>query len=137
MAWNKLYKMSFIHENSLRFLEGVIHEDELWSACLACVLRSIYVIQKKTYIYNIRESSIMTDLKREQRITSYVNIVVSFEHFILQRGIYNEYEINNLLQQLFIQAIMVSLKSGDYSKYATTYSHLRRAIRRHYLFFIL
>ncbi len=136
MAWNKLYRTAFLKDNKLKFLEGVIHEDELWSSCVACVLHSMYVIQEKTYIYTIRGSSIMTDLKREERITSYVKMVAFFEHFIQQRGIYKMYETNNLLQQLFTQAVMASLKSGDYFKYATTYSQLRRTIKRHFLFFL-
>ena len=35
MSVNKLYKVSFLNRHHLRFLEGIIHEDELWSFQIA------------------------------------------------------------------------------------------------------
>lgn len=62
MAWNKLYKLTFIREHLLYFKEGIIHEDELWSFQCACLAQSLMSIDSSTYFYCIRNASIMTSL---------------------------------------------------------------------------
>ena len=58
MSVNKLYKLSFLNRHHLRFLEGIIHEDELWSFQVACLAKSLYAVAHETYIYKAREGSI-------------------------------------------------------------------------------
>lgn len=61
MAWNKLVNKEFIIDNGLFFQEGIIHEDNLWSFCMACSLNKIAVVLKPTYNYLIRSGSIITE----------------------------------------------------------------------------
>ena len=61
MAWNKLVRRSFLLDNHISFVEGLIHEDEPWSFEVACVARKMAFVSEKTYIYRIRENSIQTD----------------------------------------------------------------------------
>lgn len=59
-AWNKLIRRSFLTEHHLRFAEGLIHEDELWSMQLAFCRPSACLLSVSTYLYrNVREGSIM------------------------------------------------------------------------------
>jgi glycosyltransferase involved in cell wall biosynthesis len=72
MAWNKLCNRRFLIENELYFEEGVLHEDVIWTLKVACKANSIYIENRPTYIYNIRQSSIMTSMSIEKDVSIYV-----------------------------------------------------------------
>ncbi len=59
MAYNKLYKYIFIKNNKLRFKEGLIHEDDLWSFMVACHSRRISICEDITYHYYHNPNGIM------------------------------------------------------------------------------
>lgn len=61
MAWNKLVKASLFHQCDLSFLEGQIHEDELWTYKTALCLQSMYVLRVPTYFYRIGGNSITSN----------------------------------------------------------------------------
>ncbi|MCD8288784.1 MAG: glycosyltransferase [Prevotella sp.] len=58
-ACNKLLKKEFLTRNELYFKEGLIHEDQLWMYQVALCVKKIAVIFDYTYIYILREGSIM------------------------------------------------------------------------------
>lgn len=60
MAWNKLISKHFLMDNSLLFMDGIIHEDILWSFHVVKYLQHLYVIPDTTYYYYLRPSSITT-----------------------------------------------------------------------------
>lgn len=64
MAWNKLVKASLFRQHDLTFLEGQLHEDELWTYKCCCVIQSLYVSKHTTYYYRIRTGSITDDYNR-------------------------------------------------------------------------
>ena len=74
MSVNKLYKLSFLNRHHLRFLEGIIHEDELWSFQIACLAKSLYAVAHETYIYKAREGSITVN-KNFKRSFTCVNLI--------------------------------------------------------------
>lgn len=61
MAWNKLCRRNFLLDNQLFFEPGILHEDDLWSFRLAVCAKSFYVKKCVTYIYRVRQGSIMQD----------------------------------------------------------------------------
>lgn len=58
---NKLFHSSLIYRREMSFLEGQIHEDDLWSYKTTLCLDSLYVQNRITYIYRIRSGSITAD----------------------------------------------------------------------------
>lgn len=74
-AWNKLVKLEFLRENSLLFLEGVIHEDELWMFLVAQKLSKLSTITSKTYIHYYNPSSIMGTANKERSAQSIGKII--------------------------------------------------------------
>lgn len=58
MSVNKLYRMELLKKYDLRFREGIVYEDELWSFQIACMARSMAVVGRETYVYKLREGSI-------------------------------------------------------------------------------
>lgn len=65
MAWNKLVKRSLFKQYDLSFLEGQLHEDELWTYKCCKVIQSLYVSKQITYYYRIRENSITAEYSRQ------------------------------------------------------------------------
>lgn len=82
MAWNKLCRREFLLQNHLYFEEGVLHEDVVWSFKLACKAASMYVVKQSTYIYSIRESSIMTGMSIDKDMTVYTAAFDAISWFI-------------------------------------------------------
>lgn len=87
MAWNKLCRREFLVNNNLYFEEGLLHEDVVWSFKLACTAQSICVLYESTYIYNIRENSIMTSLSIEKDLTIYIKAFDHIVDYIKDRGL--------------------------------------------------
>ena len=59
MAWNKLVNLSFLRDNAIDFLEGQLHEDDLWTYKCMMRIESIAIQHNILYYYRIRHNSIM------------------------------------------------------------------------------
>ena len=67
MAWNKLIKASLFRQYDLTFMEGQLHEDELWTYKCCLAVQKLYVCRDVTYSYRIREDSISADFSTQLR----------------------------------------------------------------------
>lgn len=93
MAWNKLCNRKFLVENNLFFEEGLLHEDVIWTFKVACKAQSIYIVNNPTYIYNIRQSSIMTSMSIEKDVSIYCKVFDCIIDFVKrEKRIYGKYE---------------------------------------------
>lgn len=93
MAVNKLCKVDFIRKEKLFFKETLINEDELWSFQLACTAQSMYVIKKNTYIYKIRETSIMGAQTKANRVKAISRIAEEIHDWATKQGIVYKREV--------------------------------------------
>lgn len=59
-AWNKLIKRNFVLKHHLFFVEGLTNEDEVWHFMLSKVVAHLSILHKNTYVYNVRDNSIIT-----------------------------------------------------------------------------
>lgn len=59
MAWNKLIKKDFLTMHNMRFEEGYLHEDEIFTFNMAMCNPTIYIMDSITYFYRVRPNSIM------------------------------------------------------------------------------
>jgi len=72
MAWNKLCKLAFLKDNNISFLEGQLHEDDMWTYKIMCKINNIYIIHRNIYMYRMRPMSIMNDISKiKMRLNSY------------------------------------------------------------------
>lgn len=101
MAVNKLYKKTFLRKFSLSFMENLVHEDELWSAQIAFLLETMYVVQRKTYLYKIRPNSIMTGIEVQKDLEAYCNVVKKLQDFYKRCELSNDVIANKLLLRNF------------------------------------
>lgn len=119
MAWNKLCNRKFLIEHNLFFVDGLIHEDELWSFQLANKANSMSIVSACTYKYNVRLNSIMgsvaanLSLKFNRKIILYTKI----ESYILDKGNisitdyqYAEQKLINILNDLYVHRKCIPIK---------------------------
>lgn len=79
MAWNKLVRRDILLKNKLFFLEGVIHEDNLWTFLLVNNIHSLKTLSHTCYLYFHREGSITGNPQLRKRYDSYVRILEAFD----------------------------------------------------------
>lgn len=69
VVWNKLYKRELIEQ--VRFIEGVVHEDEYFLNDTLFRIDSFYFIPEELYLYRRRDNSIMSESFSEKRLYLY------------------------------------------------------------------
>lgn len=87
MVWNKLIRRDFIEKYNLFFVEGLIHEDNVWSFQSACWLRYIAVVRKTTLYYRLRENSIISSTKQDLRRSHQARGLVLNAQYLLNNSI--------------------------------------------------
>lgn len=81
-AWNKLVSKDFLKRNHISFLEGLIHEDVLWSFFVYNRLTKLSMIPDITYIHYITENSIMTTTSLTRSGCNWAKILDKISHNI-------------------------------------------------------
>lgn len=82
----RLYKRSLLIENGLRFKDGILHEDDLFTPQACCYARNVRVIDDCLYNYRVRANSITTtgSKKRVVDLMSTANELAAF--FLSKEG---------------------------------------------------
>ena len=75
MAWNKLIRRDFLKQNSITFVEGLIHEDCAWSFSVSCVAKKIAFVHDETYNYLVRSNSIQTGKDFSKHFNAYCGLL--------------------------------------------------------------
>lgn len=66
-AWNKLVSRAFVLAHELYFVEGMIHEDEIWNFMMAKYVHRIAFCSDASYNYRENESGIIHQVKQNPR----------------------------------------------------------------------
>ena len=69
-VWDDIYKREFIEQNNIRFIEGVINEDEAFTLEVLIKASKIGYLNYNGYIYRQREGSITKNINYEKLISS-------------------------------------------------------------------
>lgn len=120
--WNRLYNSSFIRKNNLSFIEGLIHEDILWSFQIACVASSLLIINQITYVYRQREGSFSTLEIQEKRGAAFITILKEMNKCVKMHHI-KDCDVFRVFSFYFY--IATHFFSSSPSAYATAYKSMR------------
>lgn len=126
MAQNKLYRSQFVKCAQLKFHEGLIHEDELWSFQVASLASSLCAVQHATYLYHIRQGSLSTSSKGHEKANNYSIIIKEIKSFAKERGTQNKH-VYLILNDLF--SLVLKCESGSFSRYKKRYIELVTFVR--------
>lgn len=66
--WGKLYRISFLKENHIRFLENTAYEDNYYVALIAAYVKSYYVLDGIYYHYFANFNSTITERNSEKHL---------------------------------------------------------------------
>lgn len=83
-AWNKLIRKNILTSNGILFKPGILYEDAIWLFSLCLAANSCVQIEKYTYNYVIRESSITTSITSQNIIRQFDSFRVLIDFFINQ-----------------------------------------------------
>ncbi len=125
-ATNKLYRSSFVNYESLRFKEGLLFEDELWSFQVACLAESLFAVNKITYIIRDREGSITSSSSNDTRIKNCSIILAEMVSFAKKKNKYN-FNTHQFVQNFFFMVLRYS--SESYNKFAEIYKNIRPEVK--------
>lgn len=109
-VWAKLYKKQLLIENDLKFKEGMLHEDDLFTPQVLFYAKKVGILQKPVYYYendNIDSLTHLNDIKKTQKsfMDSFENIneVIDFfknkefdikiKKYLLRKYIYIPYRL--------------------------------------------
>ena len=132
MAVNKLYRTDFLNQYGLRFKEGIIHEDELWSFQVACLAQSMAVVRQETYIYKLREGSITVREFSPRRAESMNIILKEMCAFAEKYGLQRHKDVHNIIQNFRIDCLD-KVKNGAPSLFRKFYRDQRRMMSSSWL----
>lgn len=74
-ACNKLYNIEFLRNNDIVFKDNLLHEDILWNYQISLLAQKIAFVEESTYIYKIREGSIVTTKNGKRKLDSLLYIL--------------------------------------------------------------
>ncbi|WP_405336153.1 glycosyltransferase [Fibrobacter sp.] len=115
-AWNKAYRVSFLNEIGLQFLEGKLHEDISFTIPLCMCAQRVASISEIGYYYRQnREGSIMATVK-ERNVHDFANAVAFAYKYLNERCVCSE---------AFLNWIANAFVSSCFS-FKTTYRILKR-----------
>lgn len=100
-VWLYFYNRKFIIENSLYFIEGIVHEDEVYTVNSLLLAKSIKYIPKKLFNRRFRDNSIMTSKLNKKRL--YGNLAIANEVYKL----YTNNKLDNEIKQILLEWIRV------------------------------
>ena len=116
--WRGIYKRDFIVGNSLRFTEGIIHQDTDFNYRAYPLAKRVMIVEMNVYHYrNIGESATRSDKVEKLQLMSYSDFVVAknIREFIsstnLPFDLKNHY--SELSNSLLISALLILLEKRD------------------------
>lgn len=127
-AWNKLIARRYF-DHGLRFKEGILNEDELFSYQLLFRNPKVAMAGIVTYNYSIRPGSIMTTFNL-QRFLSPIIVYEEAAGEYARLGGANPIILNNLDHFAFKRHVAVMISQADDDDKYSLYTRLRKAQRK-------
>ncbi|MDR0535806.1 MAG: glycosyltransferase [Puniceicoccales bacterium] len=133
VVWGYVYKRSFLESGKLRFIEGILHEDEDFTSRVLCLAKTGYFTRFAGYHYFQRENSTMTRTDPghiQRRVSSYLVVLEKLVEF--QAGfskasaqwIFLEHRLCAISYSVFRRLVFSTL---DYSLARGFFHRLQRA----------
>lgn len=94
MAWASLYKTQIIKDNGIRFVSEreILNEDYLFALQIALVSKSLYVLRKTLYYYDLREGS-YSNRYRQSVYERKLKLRAAYEKVLAQNNVLDEYKM--------------------------------------------
>ena len=108
VVWLLFIRKTFLDYLGLRFYEGIIHEDELFTTILTLKSNNIFCLQKSLVHHRVRSTSTMGKLYSKRNINCYLTVMD--ELFKFQYSPLTKKFAHYTLSKVFYTAHVISLK---------------------------
>lgn len=128
IACNKIYNLAFLRRNNINFVEGQLHEDDLWTYKICITIEQIAIQHDVTYYYRQRGNSIVYDsrIKSKQRFDS---MLYTVNYILDHKGNVNP-EDHTQCALTYIGKCLSYAIDGDFDFY-NEYRSIRRKFKYH------
>lgn len=80
-VWRQLFRKDFLLQNDIRFYEGILHEDNLFSFICVMKAQKVLNIKKEYYMYRQRGHSIMATMNEHRIVSLYIVLLEVFKYW--------------------------------------------------------
>lgn len=117
VVWNKIYKKEFLEKNNLNFIEGIIHEDDIFTIKSHFLAKQVKYIKKFHYYYRInRKGSTMYDKNKNKHLENYRIVYEEIKNFENNlKKYYSELKLSRLEKRIIEDDVKRVLKNREYS----------------------
>ena len=126
VVWLLFIRREFLERINLRFYEGIIHEDELFTTILTLNSNNIFCLKRNFVGHRIRQASTMTTNFSKRNLDCYLTVADELLHF-QQTPIIHKF-LRYTLSKVFYTGHQIALKDKP--------SVFLRALRSRYLKYI-
>ena len=82
-AWNKLIRRSVLMEHDIRFIKGILFEDQSWGYMLFSHLSSVLLMSRETYFYTCNPASIINSSYTQKKVDAVIYSYTVSSNFLL------------------------------------------------------
>lgn len=115
-AFNKLYRRSFLVENSIEFPPNLIFEDEIFFIKTYLTAQRISIVNEFLYYYRLNRSGSITYINKENNYVDIVCIYKKEREFFKEIGKYEEYKVLLANRMLFLILARYTQTSPKYKE---------------------
>lgn len=117
-AWCKLLRRSFVEQNKLYFIDGLINEDAPWSFRLTLCANRMAFLKEPLLFYRYNENSIMSASKKQKIIDSNEIALNDFLKAVLERtDLWQSKDVYLLFMRQIVIFYMQVHKYADFTLY--------------------
>lgn len=125
MACNKLYRRQFLTSNKLKFVEGLLNEDELWTFQICSLAKIAYIELSATYKYIKRDDSITTSPTNfDDKSNRLATIVDYMRKFAKEHNLANNPHVLSKIDSFYLITLIVAKRCNN-KKFSYLYHKLR------------
>lgn len=81
-AWLQFSKRSFLDNSNIKFIEGIVHEDNHFTTAVMLEAKRVLHENKKLYVRRVREDSIMTSTQRFANVYGYYSCAMELIKYL-------------------------------------------------------
>lgn len=133
-AWNKLYKADFLKKNHLKFLDDLLHEDELWAFETAVAAKKINFLEEETYVYySLSNPNSMTATVGMKNIEHYLIILTKKLEIALEKELYAKSNLaENYLRNFANYTILGNVCKMNFGIFKKFYVGIRKEFEKNF-----
>lgn len=133
-AWNKLYKTEFLKRKNLRFLDDLLHEDELWAFETAIPAKTVNFLEFETYnYYSLSNPDSMTATMGLKNIEHYLIILTKKMEIAKEKELYSRTDlVEKYLKNFANYTILSNVCKMDFGTFKSFYVRINKEFEKNF-----